>query len=226
MFWPDIATVSNPLAVTQAYAARFVNLGGVLLRGDARSLHRAAGGWRVETAEGPVDSTHAVVALGPWAPDLLKPLGIRLPLAVKRGYHRHWHRRGKASLSRPVLDAEIGYVLAPMEAGIRLTTGAEFADRDARPTPVQLNRVRPYAEQLFPLGTPVEPQPWLGRRPCFPDSRPVIGRAPGHADLWLCYGHCHYGLTLGPVSGRLLAELMTGAAPLIDPAPFAPDRFS
>ena len=58
--------------------------------GDARSLHRADGHWRVDTDEGPVDAAEVVVALGPWAPDLLDPLGIRLPLAVKRGYHRHF----------------------------------------------------------------------------------------------------------------------------------------
>jgi len=223
--WPDIASVSNPLAVTRAYAARFAALGGVVVKGDARSLHRADGSWRVETGEGPVDAGQAVIALGPWAPDVLEPLGIRLPLAVKRGYHRHFRPRGNAGLTRPVVDPENGYALAPMEQGIRLTTGAEFADRDAPPTPVQLERVMPAAENLFPLGEPVEEQPWLGSRPCFADSRPVVGRAPGRPGLWLCYGHGHYGLTLGPITGRLIAEMMTGATPVMDPAPFSAERF-
>jgi D-amino-acid dehydrogenase len=223
--WPDIASVSNPLAVTRAYAARFAALGGVVVKGDARSLHRANGAWRVETGEGPVDSGQAVIALGPWAPDVLGPLGIRLPLAVKRGYHRHFRPRGNAGLTRPVVDPENGYALAPMEQGIRLTTGAEFADRDAPPTPVQLERVTPVAQNLFPLGEPVEPTPWLGRRPCFADSRPVVGRAPGQAGLWLCYGHGHYGLTLGPITGRLIAEMMIGTTPVMDPTPFSAERF-
>ena len=77
--------------------------------------------------------------------------------------------QGNAALGRPVLDVENGYVLAPMEQGIRVTTGVEFAARDARPTPVQLDRVLPAARQLFPLGEPVEPEPWLGARPCFPE---------------------------------------------------------
>ena len=64
-----------------------------------------------------------------------------------------------------MLDAEIGYALAPMEQGIRLTTGAEFAARDAPPTPVQFDRLMPAARALFPLGEAVEAQPWLGRRP-------------------------------------------------------------
>jgi D-amino-acid dehydrogenase len=224
--WSAASTVSNPLAVTRAYAARFMALGGIVLEGDARSLHQAGAGWRLETAQGPVDAQDVVVALGPWAPDVLEPLGIRLPLAVKRGYHRHFRPAANARLTRPVVVREAGYVLAPMDTGVRLTTGVELADRDALPTPVQLNRVMPLANRLFRLGEPVEAEPWLGRRPCFPDSRPVIGRASGRQGLWLCYGHGHLGLTLGPVSGRLVAEMMTGATAFMDPAPFSAERFA
>jgi D-amino-acid dehydrogenase len=223
--WTGAVNVNNPLALTRAYAARFAGLGGITLTGDARTLHRAGAFWRVETAAGPLDAGDVVIALGPWAPDLLNPLGIRLPLAVKRGYHRHYRAQGNAALARPVLDAENGYVLAPMEQGIRVTTGVEFAARDAPSTPVQLDRLLPAARALFPLGGPVEPQPWMGARPCFPDSRPVIGQAPGQRGLWLAFGHAHWGLTLGPVTGRLIAELMTGATPFCDPKPYGADRF-
>ncbi len=223
--WPGAASVNNPLAVTRAYAARFAALGGVVLTGDARSLRRNGALWRVEVDEGPVDAREAVIALGPWAPDVLEPLGLDLPLAVKRGYHRHFRPRGNAGLNRPVVDAEVGYCVAPMEQGLRLTTGAEFAARDAPPTPVQLDRLMPAANGLFPLGEPVEATPWLGSRPCFADSRPVIGRAPGQDGLWLAYGHAHWGLTLGPATGRLVAEMMTGATPFCDPAPYAAERF-
>jgi D-amino-acid dehydrogenase len=223
--WSGAVSVDNPLALTRGYAGRFAALGGLALSGDARSLHRADGKWRVETASGPVDAGDTVIALGPWAPDVLAPLGIKLPLAVKRGYHRHFRPTGNAALSRPVLDAEKGYVLAPMEQGIRVTTGVEFAARDAPPTPVQLDRLMPAAQALFPLGKPVEPQPWLGARPCFADSRPVVSRAPGQKGLWLAYGHGHWGLTLGAVTGRLLAEMMTGATPFCDPEPYSAERF-
>ena len=223
--WTGAMSVSNPLAVTRAYAARFGALGGITLTGDARSLHRAAPHWRVDTASGPLDASDVVVALGPWTPDLLDPLGIRLPLAVKRGYHRHFRARGNAALSRPILDAENGYCLTPMEQGIRLTTGAEFAARDALPTPVQFERLLPAARELFALGEPVEPAPWLGSRPCFADSRPVIGRAPGQRGLWLACGHGHWGLTLGPATGRLIAEMITGSTPFCDPAPYGAERF-
>jgi D-amino-acid dehydrogenase len=224
--WPQGASLTNPLAVTRAYVARLAALGGVVLTGDARSLHRPSARWRIDTAEGPLDARDVVIALGPWAPDVLEPLGIRLPLGIKRGYHRHFRPAGNVGLIRPVLDAEIGYCCAPMEQGIRLTTGAEFAHRDAPPTPVQLDRIMPYAQKLFPLGEPVEAKPWLGKRPCFPDSRPVIGRAPGQPGLWLAYGHAHWGLTLGPATGRLMAEMITGATPFCDPAPYRAERFN
>lgn len=225
VFWPTAASLSNPGAVTRAFTDRFSALGGVLLKGDARTLHRADGRWRVDTDEGPVDAAQAVVALGPWAPDVLAPLGLKLPLQVKRGYHLHFRPRGNRGLNRPTLDADVGYVVAPMEQGLRLTTGAEFAFRDAPPTPVQFDRLLPAARALFPLGEAVEPTPWMGSRPCFPDSRPVIGRAPGLSGLWLDYGHAHWGLTIGPSSGRLLAEMMTGATPFCDPKPYAAERF-
>ena len=225
LMWPDVASLSNPLMVTRAYAGRFAALGGVFLNGDARSLHRADGHWRVDTKEGHLDAENAVVALGPFAPDVLAPLGIKLPLGLKRGYHRHYRGAGNAALARPVVDTENGYCLAPMEQGIRLTTGVEFAPRDAPPTPVQFDRLLPAAKQLFPLGEQAEAATWMGSRPCFPDSRPVIGRAPGHRELWLAYGHAHWGLTLGPATGRLLAVMVTGATPFCDPAPYRAERF-
>jgi D-amino-acid dehydrogenase len=225
VFWPKAASLSNPLAVTQAYAARFATLGGVTLSGDARSLHRAGNRWRVETNEGALDSSEAIVALGPWAPDLLEPLGIKLPMAIKRGYHRHFRGEGNAALSRPVVDVDFGYLITPMEQGICLTTGAEFAARDAKPTPVQFDRLMPRARTLFPLGERADDVTWMGSRPCFPDSRPVIGRAPGQAGLWLAIGHAHWGLTLGPATGHLIADMIGGKTPFIDPAPFRAERF-
>jgi len=225
IFLPDVVSVTNPLALTRAYARRFEALGGIMLGGDARTLRREGRRWQVATESGTIDAPEVIIALGPWSTDVLRPLRIDLPLGVKRGYHRHFRAKGNAALARPVLDADNGYCLAPMEQGIRVTTGAEFAARDAPPTPVQLGRLLPAASALFPLGDPVEPAPWMGARPCFADSRPVIGRAPGQSGLWLAFGHGHWGLTLGPATGRLMAELLTGSTPFLDPAPFRAERF-
>jgi D-amino-acid dehydrogenase len=225
VFWPEAASVSNPYGVTQAYAARFRALGGVIVSGDARTLHRRGQGWRVETNEGGLDAAEVVVALGPWAGEFLAGRGLKLPLGIKRGYHRHFRARGNAALARPVLDADFGYLITPMEMGIRMTTGAEFAARDAAPTPVQFDRIMPHARELFPFGERADDKTWMGSRPCFPDSRPVIGRAPGETGMWLAIGHAHWGLTLGPATGHLIADMMTGGTPFVDPAPYRAERF-
>jgi D-amino-acid dehydrogenase len=222
---PDPVSVADPGAVAKAYARRVIARGGRFLAGDARSLESASGGWRVATETGAMTAPLVVVALGPWSGDLVARLGYKLPLGVKRGYHMHFAADGNATLNRPVLDAENGYCLTPMVKGIRLTTGAEFARRDAPATPVQLNRAEPLAREIFPLGKRNEPQPWLGCRPCLPDMLPVIGPAPRHQGLWFNFGHHHLGFTLGPVTGRLLAEMATGEKPFTDPAPYAAERF-
>jgi D-amino-acid dehydrogenase len=222
---PDPVSVADPAAVAKAYARLFEERGGRIATGDARSLQQLRGGWQVRTAEGPMSAPAVVVALGAWSTDVLRLLGYRVPLGVKRGYHMHFKAQGNATLNRPILDAQNGYALAPMTKGIRLTTGAEFAERDAAPTPVQLDRVEPRARELFPLAERAEPAAWLGRRPCLPDMLPMIGRALRHEGLWLNFGHHHLGFTMGPVTGRLLAEMMTGEEPFTDPAPYRPERF-
>ncbi|KVZ13491.1 NAD(P)/FAD-dependent oxidoreductase [Burkholderia stagnalis] len=219
-------SIRDPHALVTAYARHFERLGGRIVTGDALTLaHDPGHGWRVDTAEGPLDAHAAVVALGPWSDLLCERLGYRLPLAVKRGYHMHYAAQPGARLNRPVLDADGGFLIAPMTRGIRLTTGAELGLRDTPATPAQLAAVEPVARRLFPLGARVDGVPWLGRRPCTPDMLPVIGAAPRHRDLWFAFGHAHHGFTLGPVTGRLVADLMMGTPPFVDPAPFRVERF-
>ena len=217
--------VPDPGGLAKAYAALFKRKGGRFLIGDARSLERQPAGWRVAGTAGAAVAREAVVALGPWSDLVFRPLGYSIPLAVKRGYHLHLAPRGNAVLNSPVLDSDLGYLLAPMNRGIRLTTGVEFARRDAPPTPIQLERALPRAHALFPLGDAIDAKPWMGARPCLPDMLPVIGRAPRHPGLWFDFGHQHHGLTLGPATGRLLAEMMTGETPFAGPKPFAAERF-
>ncbi len=223
---PDPVSVADPGAVTKAYAKLFVELGGRCVEGDARTLSRLRSGWQVRTSAGPIAAGAVVIALGPWSDDVFRPLGLSLPFGVKRGYHMHFKPQGNATLNRPVIDAQNGYVITPMTRGIRLTTGAEFALRDAPPSPVQVDRAEALAREIFPLGERVDETPWLGRRPCLPDMLPVVGRAPHLEGVWLNFGHHHLGFTLGPVTGRLVAELMTGDAPFTDPAPYRVERFS
>jgi D-amino-acid dehydrogenase len=195
------------------------------VQGNAATLETEGGGWKLRTAAGALEAGGAVVALGPWSDVLTRTLGYRLPLAVKRGYHMHYRAAGEAKLNHPILDVERGYFMGPMQLGIRLTTGAEFALRDALRTPVQLARAEPIARDLFPLAERLDNEPWMGARPCTPDMLPVIGPAPWHKNLWFAFGHAHHGLTLAAVTGRLIAEMATGEAPFVDPAPYAAARF-
>ncbi|MFM0596360.1 MULTISPECIES: NAD(P)/FAD-dependent oxidoreductase [Paraburkholderia] len=215
-------SVSDPNALVTAYAKYFEALGGRFFIGDADSFSE---GWTVDTEAGTIVASSAVVALGPWSDRMSSRLGYRLPLAVKRGYHMHYAPQAAARLNHPVLDVEKGYLIAPMARGIRLTTGAEIAHCDAPKTPTQLAAVEPIARTLFPLGERLDNEAWMGRRPCTPDMMPIIGPARHHKDLWFAFGHAHHGLTLGPITGRLIAEMMTHEETLVDTRPFRVERF-
>jgi D-amino-acid dehydrogenase len=218
-------STADPQAVTRSYAALLLKRGGRVETGDAMSLEPAGAGWMVTAACGRLAARDVVIALGPWSGDLTRRFGLRLPLFVKRGYHMHYEARGNGGLSRPVLDLEGGCLVTPMSRGLRLTTGAEFARRDDPGSAGHLDRIERHAREMFPIGARRDPAPWLGRRPCLPDMRPVIGRFPGKSGLWLDFAHHHLGFTLGPISGRLLAEQMSGDKPFVDPAPFRAERF-
>lgn len=224
--WIDPWSVLDPHALTRAYRSYFESLGGRFMTGDAASLGPIGSGWKIMTSEGSLEADDVVLALGPWAAVATRRLGYSFPLGVKRGYHMHYSVQGNAVLNNWTLDSERGYFLAPMNRGVRLTTGAEFATLDAPKTPVQLDRAEVVARTIFPLGDRLDPEPWMGARPCTPDMMPVIGKAPRHQGLWFAFGHAHHGLTLGPVTGRVLAELMTGETPFINISAYSPDRFS
>nr|WP_316638932.1 FAD-binding oxidoreductase [uncultured Roseateles sp.] len=221
--WTDSWSSGDPGALVERYFRSFLQHGGHWAQGDAGTLRETQGGWRVETKDGTVHAQHAVLALGPWADQHVRRLGYRLPLFTKRGYHQH--HVGGSTITVPTLDAERGYVLAPQNRGLRLTTGAELAPFGAPPSPVQLIGAERQARQLLNLGKPVELQPWLGARPCSADMKPLIGAAPRHAGLWFNFAHGHQGFTLGPASARLLADQMEGIQPFVSPTQFLPNRF-
>jgi D-amino-acid dehydrogenase len=216
----DANTISNPGALTKAYFALFMQEGGNFALGDARQLAQTASGWQV----GEFTAPKIVNALGAWSMDILAPLGYHMPFAAKRGYHLHYKQKGNALLYRQVCDVDIGYVMCPMEQGTRITSGVEIALRDAKDTPVQLARLKPYADELFDLGEQVEPNAWRGNRPATPDSKPILGESR-HQGLYFAFGHGHWGFTLGPATGRAMGELIAGQKPFIDLEPFSFKRF-
>lgn len=222
----DTCSVDDPGRVVAAYAALFQTRGGALIQREITALERDAQGlWQLRGPDGHTTTAHqVVVALGPWANDLLKPLGVAAPLAFERGYHQHFAPGSGVTLGRPVYDTAAGYVLAPMEAGLRLSTGVELTERDAPANRAQLEMAEAAARQAFPLGARSGLE-WLGARPTLPDCRPLIGQSPRHPGLWLAIGHQHIGLSTGPGTAQVLASLMLGENCSIDPGPFRPERF-
>lgn len=223
----DTMSVDDPRDVVRAYARLFVSRGGNLIRSDIRRISKNINSeWVLQDATGRKRKTPSlVVAMGPWAVDMLLPLGIRVPMAFERGYHMNYAFNNGAILNRPFYDVGGGYVMAPINGGLRLSTGVELTDRNAPISTAQLDMAYLSAQQAFPVGARLDKTPWVGSRPTLPDCRPMIGAAPGHNGLWLAIGHQHVGYNTGPGTGQLLAALMEEAPPPIDPKPFAPDRY-
>jgi D-amino-acid dehydrogenase len=222
----DSRSVDNPGAVVEAYAALFQARGGRIEQAQVKTIEGAGREWHVSADDGRRwQARDVVVALGPWSKALFAQLGLRVPMAFERGYHRHFAAQGGASLNRPIYDTAAGYVMSPMEKGLRLTTGVELNDCEAPRQTVQMTLVEASAREAFPLGDALEETPWMGRRPTLPDSRPMIGAVPGREGLWCAFGHQHIGFSTGTGTATLLGTLMAGERPPIDATPFSPSRF-
>lgn len=149
----------------------------------------------------------AVIAAGAWSKPFAAMLGSTPRLNSERGYHLMFPNGGQ-QLRRPVSVVSPGYTLAPMIEGLRLASGIEFASVEACPDFRRIAAMAAHARTLLPH-LPAEPTSrWLGRRPSMPDSLPVIRTAEGAPNFVLAFGHGHLGLTLGPVTGRIVAELV------------------
>lgn len=226
VWFPGAGSVDDPGEVVRAYARCFTQRGGQWVQTQVDDVQRTHEGWAVHGASAPVcEVDQVVLALGPFSKAFVEQRGwMRLPLAFERGSHMHY-TPGPVALQRPVYDTAGGYVLSPMARGWRLTTGVELNARDAPVSETALTQAEAKARQALVLGARLDTQAWQGSRPTLPDSRPMMGACPGQAGLWLALGHQHIGLSTGPGSGELLASLMTGEQPFMDPRPFAPDRF-
>jgi D-amino-acid dehydrogenase len=218
------ASVDSPGNVVKAYAKMVAGSGGEVRQSEIKAIVPDADGWRAVLAEGAISARHVVVALGPWSPDILRPLGYRVPLAFERGYHREFKPNPARSLQRPIHDAEGSFLVTPMENGIRVTSGVELTDRDAPSSFAQIDEVVPMAREVVEFGDMVG-ETWRGSRPTLPDSLPMIGPAPRHRGLWLAFGNQHIGFTTGPATGAAIAAMIGGAPPSFDVSAFAPSRY-
>ena len=215
-------TVNDPGGLAGAYADALIRGGGSVLHGDARSTRRTSAGWSIDTEQGKIEAEHLVVALGPWSPEFLRRFGGQVRMIPKRGYHTHIS--GPSLLDLLLVDADRGYLLAPMTQGLRITTGVHIASLGSPGDLTQLDRAETAARQLLNLGVWQRTATWMGTGPFMPGMLPVIGQSGLDEKLWMNFGHGHQGLTIGPSTGRLLAELMHGEQTFVEHAPFSPSR--
>lgn len=224
--WSNSWQVSNPGALVKAYAKSFQSMNGTIGESTVKEIRLDGDGWQVMTDHETFYSDDVVIAAGPWSNQLIKPLGYDLPLFPMRGYHQHFETTEQNKIYHSLVDIDKGFVMGPMQQGIRITTGAEMTTMDAPKNFDQLNAVLSFAQAVLPLNQRVETEAWAGSRPCMPDMKPVIGAAGKHNNLWFAFGHGHQGFTLGPITGRIIEELLHNKPTAVDIKPFNAQRFS
>lgn len=223
------AQINNPNALLSEYADVFAEQGGEIRLGEVRDVQPHGNAFRLQLDDDVMVADRLVIAAGPWSADLLTKLGLRVPLGYERGYHAHFHAP-RTPLTRSVHDVQGGFIAGPMVNGdqqdvVRVTTGVELNDRDAPSNTSQLEQIMPALHEALDIGERTQEPVWRGCRPTLPDSLPIIGPAPGKPNLWLAFGHQHIGLMTGPITGRILAERISGETPEVDLHPFRAERY-
>ncbi|MEQ9330466.1 FAD-dependent oxidoreductase [Thalassobaculum sp.] len=223
---PENGFVSEPVKLTEAYFAKFKELGGRWVPEKVRRFAMGPNGVEkvvTDLAMYPCDAV--VVCAGARSHEIVAMLGRRFPLDTERGYHLNLTVQEGPELRRATVIGDHGFVLAPMQDGLRLTTGAEFAGVDAPPDFRRIYRMLELAHQALPGLKAEVTREWLGFRPSTPDSVPVIGRSPDHANVYYGFGHGHIGLTLAARTGELVSDLVAGRDPGIDLTPYRIERY-
>lgn len=218
------ARALSPGRIGEVLAKKFVSMGGDLRCETIKWIKPIDGQWSYGTDAGEFLTPKVVLAMGVWSSELLKPLGVRLPLESERGYHVCF-TNPEVSLNHSVMDADRKFVASSMEDGLRVAGTAEFSGLDAVSNPKRLEGLIKLARGISPRLNADPHTTWSGQRPSFPDSLPVIGSVPGLPNLTLAFGHSHYGLMQAPRTGQIVADLVSGAPPNIDLAAFSPTRF-
>jgi D-amino-acid dehydrogenase len=218
---PQWAHVSDPKAIVDRLREWLTRRSVPVERGEAVALEGRA----VRTREGgswPFDAL--VVAAGVWSGRIAKLIGDRALVESERGYNTTLPDP-HVELRAEVIFAERKFVATPLAMGLRIGGAAEFAGLEAPPNFVRSKALVTLAKRYFPELNPHGGAEWMGHRPTTPDSLPVIGPSPKRPNVFYAFGHGHTGLTFGPTTGRLIADLVAGRPPSLDLSPFTIARF-
>ncbi|RVA18980.1 FAD-binding oxidoreductase, partial [Mesorhizobium sp. M7D.F.Ca.US.004.03.1.1] len=223
LYFPDSMNVTDPKAVMQRLLGAATARGVSVRQAEIAGLQVEAGGVRLSGPGFRIKAGTVVIAAGARSRALAAQAGDRIPLETERGYHLEF-RTDAPLLTRPVCPVDLGFYLTPMTGRLRVAGTVELGGLAAPPNPRRLALLDRGVRQFFPkLGPPSSE--WLGFRPSLPDSRPVIGPSHGSSRVIHAFGHGHLGLTLAPITARLVADLIGGRGDPARLAPFAVDRF-
>ena len=218
------ARAHAPGRIGKVLAKKVRAQGGEILRAEITGLSKADDGWTLTTNGGTLTAPQIVLAAGVWSAALLKPLGLKLPLAAERGYHVEFPK-ALMSLNNSIMDVDAKIVASSMQDGLRIAGSSEFAAIDTAADPRKKTLLTNQARAMLPELDITDMTFWMGQRPSFPDSLPALGPITGQPGLYAAFGHSHYGLMMAPKTGELIADLIAGVAPNTDLSAFDARRF-
>jgi len=183
----------------------------------------------VRASDGDIACDKAVICAGAWSKTLARDAGDDVVLESERGYHAMIPTL-EAGPRYPTMPTDVKASITNTRGGLRIAGQVELAGLDAAPNWKRAQILLEHLKRVFPevpQGLTIERvKVWMGHRPATPDALPVIGIASGCSDIVYGFGHGHIGLAAGAVTGRLVADLVSGKPPVIDPAPYSAQRFS
>jgi D-amino-acid dehydrogenase len=224
------ANCTDPGAYVAALIRHAVRQGAILRRDRAIGFRLEGERLRaVRAAEGEIVCDRAVISAGAWSKHLAREAGDRVLLETERGYHV-MIAEPEITPRHPIMPSDGKMAHTMTRGGLRVAGQVELAGLNAAPNWKRAEVLRKAMLDIWP-GLARDPAPgrvrnWMGHRPSTPDSRPVIGPASGCPDVVHAFGHGHIGLAAGALTGRLVADLVGGKPPVIDPAPYSARRFT
>jgi D-amino-acid dehydrogenase len=195
--------------------------GGAAVREGCEAIRWEGRGTTLVTSAGELQADAFVVATGAMTPLLSQALGCRIPIQPGKGYSITMPRPSLCPTT-PLIFPEHRVAVTPMQSGYRLGSTMEFAGYDASLNRRRLNLLKEAASHYLrqPYSEPVEEE-WFGWRPMTYDGLPIIDRSPAMENVVIAAGHNMLGLSMAPATGKLVAELLAGQSPHIDPAAYS-----